>query len=443
MRDGPRGAESLTGDGVNGVTEKKASAKAKTTTAKTPAAKSMQAEAQRTADHELQDEWGGFGGEEDATKEASGEDQNQEEENGAHLLAGFDTDSSDKEDKDYDGNIPGVSKKGRKLLNAVGNKKLDNDTGVVYLGRIPHGFYEAEMRGYLGQYGDITRLRLSRNKRTGASKHFAFVEFASNEVAKIVAEANNNYIMFGHRLKCSVVADPSKLHEDLWKGANKKFRRIPHEKIEREKLAAPKSVEEWEKKNQREQKKREKKAKQLKETMGYEMPEVTLKGPKEALEEAQMVEQKSDETVKAIEDRAPEPSEQAVSSIDAAQETPVEPIAEPQNTASAKSGDAKADVAEAVTGPKEPETVGEGDVEAAEGSSNLSKAEKKALKKAKKAKAKAEAAQTNGSASNAEADTAAEPKQDPAPPADNKPSDDVKSSDKKEKKTKKKNKSAA
>lgn len=39
------------------------------------------------------------------------------------------------------------------------------DRGVIYLGRIPHGFYEDQMRNYFSQFGDITRLRLSRNKK--------------------------------------------------------------------------------------------------------------------------------------------------------------------------------------------------------------------------------------------------------------------------------------
>lgn len=38
-------------------------------------------------------------------------------------------------------------------------------TGTVYLGRIPHGFYEEEMRSYFSQFGEVTRLRLSRNKQ--------------------------------------------------------------------------------------------------------------------------------------------------------------------------------------------------------------------------------------------------------------------------------------
>jgi nucleolar protein 15 len=39
------------------------------------------------------------------------------------------------------------------------------DRGVIYLGRVPHGFYEDQMKTYFTQFGDVTRLRLSRNKK--------------------------------------------------------------------------------------------------------------------------------------------------------------------------------------------------------------------------------------------------------------------------------------
>jgi len=39
------------------------------------------------------------------------------------------------------------------------------DHGVLYLGRIPHGFYEVQMKDYFTQFGEVTRVRLSRNKR--------------------------------------------------------------------------------------------------------------------------------------------------------------------------------------------------------------------------------------------------------------------------------------
>ncbi|KAJ2777358.1 hypothetical protein H4R18_005189 [Coemansia javaensis] len=87
--------------------------------------------------------------------------------------------------------------------------------GVVYIGRIPHGFYEEQMLGYLKQFGAIKRLRLSRNPTTGRSRHYAFVEFAHAEVAKIVAETMDNYLMFDKLLKCKVVP-ADKVHPRLF-----------------------------------------------------------------------------------------------------------------------------------------------------------------------------------------------------------------------------------
>ena len=37
--------------------------------------------------------------------------------------------------------------------------------GVLYVGHIPHGFYEHEMRGFFSQFGTVNRLRLSRSKK--------------------------------------------------------------------------------------------------------------------------------------------------------------------------------------------------------------------------------------------------------------------------------------
>jgi nucleolar protein 15 len=293
-----KAVESLTADGVNGVVKVKDSTEAKVTSALKPTSTSMQAEAQRTADHELEDEWGGVSEDEIA----AAPENNAEEEDATQLLTGFESDSSDVEDQGWDGKVPDIplAKNGKKKLRKAKENSPEDEPGVVFVGHLPHGFYEDEMRGYFGQFGDITRLRLSRSKRSGASKHYAFIEFASKEVAKVVAETMNKYLIFGHILKVEVVP-PERVHADTFKGANKKFRKIPHEKLEREKLAAPKSVEQWQKKNDREKKKRDKKAKKLKDTLGYDVPEVTLKDPKEAVEQAKRIEKaKAEEATKTI-----------------------------------------------------------------------------------------------------------------------------------------------
>lgn len=43
-------------------------------------------------------------------------------------------------------------------------------SGVVYIGHIPHGFYEEAMNGFFKQFGDVVRVRLSRSKRSGRCK---------------------------------------------------------------------------------------------------------------------------------------------------------------------------------------------------------------------------------------------------------------------------------
>jgi len=153
--------------------------------------------------------------------------------------------------------------------------------------RIPHGFYEHQMREYFSQFGTISKLRLARNRRTGASKHFAFIEFESDEVAKIVANTMDNYLMFGHILKCKYAPQES-LHPDLWKGANKRFKRVPYTMLEKKALEAPKTARQWEKKNAKEQKKREQKAEKLK-LLGYEMKLPKLKDPGEVLEQRKLL----------------------------------------------------------------------------------------------------------------------------------------------------------
>ncbi|KAJ1818988.1 nucleolar protein [Coemansia sp. RSA 2598] len=130
------------------------------------------------------------------------------------LLAGIessneDTDYSDDEDKTA--SKPKAAKielKGKKIAMPkikVDTTKANQEPGVVYVGRIPHGFYEQEMKGYFGQFGEIVDLRLSRNPKTGNSRHYAFIRFKHLEVAKIVVQTMNNYLLFDRLLKCALI----------------------------------------------------------------------------------------------------------------------------------------------------------------------------------------------------------------------------------------------
>ncbi|XP_025418651.1 uncharacterized RNA-binding protein C1827.05c [Sipha flava] len=73
--------------------------------------------------------------------------------------------------------------------------KASDERGVVYLGHVPHGFYENEMKLYFSQFGEVTNINIPKSKKTGKARGFAFVEFKYPEVAKVVAETMNNYLM--------------------------------------------------------------------------------------------------------------------------------------------------------------------------------------------------------------------------------------------------------
>jgi nucleolar protein 15 len=158
------------------------------------------------------------------------------------------------------------------------------------------------MRAYFSQFGEITRLRLSRNRLTGRSKHYAFVEFASVTVAKIVAETMDNYLMYSHILKCKYVP-AEQLHPEVWKGANRRFKRTPWNRIEKKRLEKGKSREQWTKRIDQEQRKRQAKADKLK-TLGYEFDLPQLKSvddvPVQEPKAIEASETPAEEPVKAI-----------------------------------------------------------------------------------------------------------------------------------------------
>lgn len=124
------------------------------------------------------------------------------------------------------------------------------------------------MNAYFSQFGEIRRLRISRNRKTGHVKHYAFIEFGSSEVAKIVAATMDKYLLFGHILQVRVIPS-DQVHPDLFKGAGKKFRVIPRNKIEAETLKAGLSREGWQKRIKMENSRRKKKNMWVKKTMDY------------------------------------------------------------------------------------------------------------------------------------------------------------------------------
>ncbi|KAG7187570.1 hypothetical protein KM043_016640 [Ampulex compressa] len=83
--------------------------------------------------------------------------------------------------------------------------------GIVYLGHIPHGFYEEEMKEYFEQFGKVWNVRVARSKNTGCSRGYGYVKFQHPDVARVAAETMNNYLMCGRLLKAAYIP-PEKQH---------------------------------------------------------------------------------------------------------------------------------------------------------------------------------------------------------------------------------------
>ncbi|KAL6501793.1 hypothetical protein OROGR_026926 [Orobanche gracilis] len=104
----------------------------------------------------------------------------------------------------------------------------ENKATVLYIGRIPHGFYENEM------------------EVTGKSKHFGFIEFESPEVAKIVEECMHNYLMYEHLLQVQLVP-PERVHPKIWKCVNRLYKPMDWVQIERKRHDKERTLEQQKK----------------------------------------------------------------------------------------------------------------------------------------------------------------------------------------------------
>ncbi|XP_059139952.1 uncharacterized protein LOC131928060 [Physella acuta] len=91
----------------------------------------------------------------------------------------------------------------------------DRLPGVVYICHVPHGFYERQLSSYFSQFGKVLSVKLSRSKKNGKTKGYAFVKFKDSAVAKTVADACHNYLFFNKLLNCEYKPMPE-VHENTF-----------------------------------------------------------------------------------------------------------------------------------------------------------------------------------------------------------------------------------
>lgn len=283
-------------------------AKADTKTAATKKVSGVKDKAKKAKDSkhvEAIDNEDGEGNLEDGEDEVSDIDDQTEA-----LLTGFESEGDEEHDLKEGGlqegqvvpRIPTLTNKNKKKIDRAAKSQESEKPAVVYVGRIPHGFYENEMREYFKQFGEILKLRLSRNPKTGNSRHFAFIQFASHTVADIVARTMDNYLLFDHILKVKLVPD-EQVHETLFKGANKRFKKVPWNKIRGRQLEQGASEAVWAGRIEKEVKRRKGKAEKMK-AIGYEFEAPKIRSSKNVAKkhvEQPAITENGEEEIKAIE----------------------------------------------------------------------------------------------------------------------------------------------
>lgn len=201
-------------------------------------------------------------------------------------LDGPEWDSSDEEE-----NIPLISDAKRSSKKSSGGKKVSatakskdakhnpskrtsrsKASSVIYIGHLPPGFEEGEIRGFLLQFGEVKKLRLSRSKKSGAPRGYCFVQFNDPEVAAIVADTMSGYFLMEKRLVCHVLPR-DKCHPKLFAGHDKRFVKVDWQGLHREQVNKPRTAEGMKKITARLVKREAGKRKKLKELgIDYDFP---------------------------------------------------------------------------------------------------------------------------------------------------------------------------
>ena len=119
-------------------------------------------------------------------------------------------------------------RKQRQLSRRFHKLKVSKDTGraVIYVGHLPKGFNENELKKFFSQFGQVTKLRVSRSVKTARSRGYAFLEFGDKKVAEIAAKAMDKYMIFGRELDVHVM-DQESVHKETFKHGNRDWKFKP------------------------------------------------------------------------------------------------------------------------------------------------------------------------------------------------------------------------
>ena len=70
----------------------------------------------------------------------------------------------------------------------------------LYIGNLSWDVVEMELEDWFGKYGDIVSVKVIKDRATGKSRGFSFVEFTTEDAAKEALEAENGNEFRGRKL---------------------------------------------------------------------------------------------------------------------------------------------------------------------------------------------------------------------------------------------------
>ncbi len=78
----------------------------------------------------------------------------------------------------------------------------------IYVGNLNYKVREEELQQVFEQYGSVTSVKVIKDKHTGRSKGFGFVEMKNDDEAQRAIEGLNNTEVFNRKIIASVAKEP-------------------------------------------------------------------------------------------------------------------------------------------------------------------------------------------------------------------------------------------
>ena len=88
----------------------------------------------------------------------------------------------------------------------------------IYVGNLPHGVSEEEIKEMFTKYGEVASVKLVKDRFSGMSKGFGFVEMPNNSEADQVIKALNKTDLQGRTIKVNQVQPQKKGKKNARRG---------------------------------------------------------------------------------------------------------------------------------------------------------------------------------------------------------------------------------